>query len=50
MVEDGTVEHGSAYLKFIKSQGVGKRDVVASSPDSALQYLNRVSRELSVAV
>lgn len=36
--------HKDQYLKFIQERGVGKRDRVASSPDSYVSYLNSVSR------
>ena len=34
------------YLAYIIGQGVGKKDIVASSPASYISYLNSVSRLL----
>ena len=44
------IEHQSMYLDFIASRGVGKNDKVASSQKSYVDYLNRVSKELSVDI
>ena len=44
------IEHQSMYLDFIASRGVGKNDKVASSQKSYVDYLNRISKELSVDV
>ena len=38
------VKFKDEYLAFIATQGVGKRDMVASSPDSYVSYLNSVSK------
>ena len=44
------IEHQSMYLDFIASRGVGKNDKVASSQKSYVDYLNRVTKELSVDI
>ena len=44
------IQHENMYLDFIASRGVGKNDKVASSQKSYIDYLNRVSKELSVDV
>lgn len=40
------IHHESKYLDFISQQGVGAKDIVASSPASYVSYLNSVSRLL----
>jgi hypothetical protein len=37
------IQHESRYLAYIRRQGVGRRDQVASSPASYVSYLNSVS-------
>ncbi len=37
------IKHKELYLDYIKRQGVGAKDVVASSPRSYISYLNSVS-------
>jgi len=37
------IVYQSEYYTWIESRGVGSRDVVASSPDSYVSYLNSVS-------
>jgi uncharacterized protein YaaR (DUF327 family) len=37
------IVYKNEYYKWIESRGVGSRDVVASSPDSYISYLNSVS-------
>jgi len=39
--------HQNAYLEFITRRGVGSNDVVASSTDSYISYLNSVSELLN---
>jgi len=38
--------HQERYLEFIRGKGVGKNDLVASSPESYLSYLRSVTRLL----
>jgi hypothetical protein len=40
------IQHEPRYRQFIESQGVGDNDVVASSVESYISYLNSVSRIL----
>ncbi len=37
------IEYENEYRNFIIQQGVGKNDIVASSPDSYIGYLQKVS-------
>ena len=37
------IVHKETYYRWIEQRGVGSRDVVASSPDSYISYLNSVS-------
>lgn len=38
------IHYQETFYEFIEIMGVGKNDVVASSPDSYINYLNSVSR------
>jgi len=38
------IHYQKEYYKYIEVMGVGRNDVVASSPDSYISYLNSVSR------
>ncbi len=38
------IVHRSEYYAWIESRGVGSNDLVASSPDSYISYLNSVSK------
>ncbi len=40
------IKYENEYKNFIIQQGVGKNDIVASSPDSYISYLQSVSRLL----
>jgi hypothetical protein len=42
--------HRDEYLDYIRRKGVGDRDVVASSPDSYVSYLNGVSEILGIEI
>lgn len=37
------IVHRHQYYEWIESRGVGSNDIVASSPDSYVSYLNTVS-------
>ena len=38
------IHYEKDYYKYIEAMGVGENDVVASSPDSYISYLNSVSK------
>jgi len=38
------IMHKDIYLDFMCRRGVGFKDLVASSPDSYISYLNSISR------
>ncbi|MBN8509626.1 MAG: hypothetical protein J0L57_13585 [Burkholderiales bacterium] len=38
------IHHKNVYLDFLSRQGVGSKDVVASSPASYVSYLNSVAK------
>lgn len=38
------IQHQELFLDFIVSQGVGAKDLVASSPKSYISYLNSVAK------
>ena len=38
------IEHEALFLDFISRQGVGSKDIVASSPASSISYLNSVAK------
>ena len=38
------IHHKEEYYKFIEHMGVGKNDIVASSPKSYLSYLNSITK------
>jgi hypothetical protein len=38
------IVHRAKYYAWIESRGVGSNDIVASSPDSYVSYLNSVSK------
>ncbi len=40
------IHYETKYLDFISRQGVGAKDIVASSPASYVSYLNSVSKLL----
>ena len=44
------IEHEQKYRQYMEKTGVGKKDVVASSPNSYISYLNSVSRLLGKPV
>jgi hypothetical protein len=48
------IQHQHQYYEWIESRGVGSNDLVASSPDSYISYLNTVSdligRDISPAI
>ena len=44
------IQHKERYLEYIKQQGVGANDQVASSPASYVSYLNGVSRLLGADI
>ncbi len=44
------IEHETRYRAYIQEQGVGDKDLVASSPDSYVSYLRSVSRLLGAPI
>ncbi|MGB6103077.1 MAG: hypothetical protein WBF88_04420 [Pusillimonas sp.] len=44
------IHHQEQYLAYIKANGVGKNDRVASSPESYLSYLRSVAKLLSADI
>ena len=44
------IQHEKQYLDFIKKQGVGKRDKIASSPLSYRSYLRTVSKYIGMGI
>lgn len=44
------IKHKNLYYRFLIQNGVGKKDRVASSPDSYISYLNGLAKLLNTEI